>query len=577
MEVIALEVLRAIGRLFIHPLTYIFILAAFLLHIKRVKIERRDFHTRAVDVISGVLSPVPKGLLAALIVSTIVILAGIQLPFAIAPLFTLIWLIQFAFRNAAFYSVTITGAVAILITPFLPNGGTDIAIVDAWLAQLAAMDLAHLTYFVVLLFVTEVFLLLIDGATSPSPRIVKSRRGKMVGQQVAQRIWFLPVLLLFPVGDIANAGYWPALAIGTSITFGLVLFPFVLGIQVPISSELPKAGVKTLARRQLLIAVLVIATAALSVVSSIFLFATAAILLVGRLFTYVQFARRESQHTSIFNTREQGLVIVGIIPHSIADKSNLEVGDIVLKANGAPVATQRELYEALQLNSAFVKLEILGTDGQIRFAQSSVHQGAHYQLGCLFVPDDEAGNLSLRGLRSSVVVHKDRTELSTGTTTQPEPLESTSQNDVTTEHQNSPADKSQQVAEEAEAATTLEEPTSNTALETDSSVAKEENQSDNERIEANEETLLIEGSDSDTKLLEDTKPEPKRIEEVSSADSESNSTQEESAPAEDSQKEEAKPEADSNKQKDAHEKGLPYGQAAGLSSFYEEFKKGKSD
>ncbi len=82
-----------------------------------------------------------------------------------------------------------------------------------------------------------------------------------------------------------------------------------------------------------------------------------------------------------------------------------------MKANGREVNSQRDFYDALQQNSAFCKLEVLDLQGELRFAQSSIFQGDHYQIGCLFVPDDKMGNLSFRGLRSSVVIHRDRTDV----------------------------------------------------------------------------------------------------------------------------------------------------------------------
>ncbi len=47
----ALELLKGIGRLFLHPLTYLFLLVSFFVGLSRVKRERQNFHVRVFDFI----------------------------------------------------------------------------------------------------------------------------------------------------------------------------------------------------------------------------------------------------------------------------------------------------------------------------------------------------------------------------------------------------------------------------------------------------------------------------------------------------------------------------------------------
>lgn len=80
-------------------------------------------------------------------------------------------------------------------------------------------------------------------------------------------------------------------------------------------------------------------------------------------------------------------MILGIIPESPADKMGLQVGELVSKINGVQVRDEQVFYEAIQKNRAHCRLEILDTNGEVRFEQRALFEGDHYELGILFVQD----------------------------------------------------------------------------------------------------------------------------------------------------------------------------------------------
>lgn len=82
-------------------------------------------------------------------------------------------------------------------------------------------------------------------------------------------------------------------------------------------------------------------------------------------------------------------MILGILPESPADKMALEVGELVTKVNGMNVNDEKTFYEALSRNRAHCKLEVLDTNGQIRFVQRALYEGDHHELGILFVQDEK--------------------------------------------------------------------------------------------------------------------------------------------------------------------------------------------
>lgn len=523
MEVIGLEILKAIGRFFLHPLTYIFIVAAFWLSMRRVKRERKEFHTRVYDVIQQVTSPLAIALIFGVSLSFVILLLGIEVPVGILALLTAVWIVLLPLGHARWLSMTVAGSIVLFIIPFLPAGGTEYSWLNGWLAEIESVNTLGLIWLLTALFLAESLLILLDGWKQSSPSLLKSKRGKMVGQHIASRLWFLPLFLLFPVGPFSTGeGWWPLFELTSGQSFGLALFPFMLGFQAKVHSVMPVLGVKKIGKQLLALNLLVIGFAITALFYPIISLAVPAFVLFGRECVYLLYRAGDKRQTSLFTRQENGLKILGVLPHSTAHKMGLQIGEIIWKTNGLELASQGEFYHALQQNPAFCKLEIIDLSGEKRFAQSSIFQGDHYQIGCLFVPDDEFGNLSSRALRSAVVIQRDRSNLVEGDT--------------------------EQLGKGANDLVSVKEPRSSTEPEAEILHSKEEVASD---IEGNEDGVPLEEKEADIPVMSEREEqldvEDDLLKKEQFFEQEATSTQDDVA----------------------------YGQAAGLSGFYEEFLKSK--
>ncbi|PRO65606.1 PDZ domain-containing protein [Alkalicoccus urumqiensis] len=405
------EVFSALGRLFLHPLTYIAAAAVFWFHLQRVKRERKAFHTRVYDAADGLLSPLSAALAAGLLLSAAILLLGLELPAAVIPFMTVVWLLQVPFKHARWYSMTVTFALLLTVVPFLPASGSGWAWLDTQLEALQTVSLPSLGAFLLLLAAAEAMLISIDGYRQPSPDLKKSSRGKLVGMHRPQRLWILPAAVLLPAGGWEAGAWWPLLD-WHSPSFGLLLLPVVLGFQLAAQARYPAEACRRAGGR-MLGAVLILALLFIAVLVYLpeWLFLLGPAVLLVREVLFLSLERADSHHTSLFTVREKGLAVVHVLPKSTAAKMELTTGDIIMKVNGRDVATQREFYEALQISPAFAKLEVIDTEGEKRLTQASIYENDHYLIGCLFIPDDEGMTLSLKGMRSASVVHQDREEL----------------------------------------------------------------------------------------------------------------------------------------------------------------------
>lgn len=407
MDVVGLELFKGFGRLWLHPLTYIFFLTALWFGLKRVKRERKNFHTRVQDVIHEITFPLLIGIIFGLLLSIIFSVVGIEIPYGMLALIFIIWLLMLPFGNMRFLSMTTVVSLAFIVSLFLPDGGTGYALIDGWLKGISSLNAVGFAWIIAGLFFAEALIILFNGWEKTSPKLITSERGKTIGTHEAKRLWFLPVLLLIPVGNVSFEGFWPLFSSGDVAGNGFMFVPFIIGTQLAVQSEFPELGVQRIGKKLLLVSVAVIILTAVATVWPLFAPAVGLIGVIIREGLFVLHASHEKHRASIYTNQKEGLTVLGVLPFSTADKMGIQVGEVILKVNGCDVSSQRELYEALQLNSAFCKLEVLNREGEVHFLQSSIHEGDHHQIGLLFVPDGDM-NLSASGLKYSTIIHRDR-------------------------------------------------------------------------------------------------------------------------------------------------------------------------
>lgn len=384
---IGMELLKGIGFFFLHPLFYILLLFSLFLGYKRVQRERRDFHTRVYDVVDDLFVPLIPGLITGLLISIITIVIGIVIPLGVIVLFTIVYVALLLPGQARFLSPAYSGGVTLLIALILPDFKTGIVMIDRWITEIHSVHLGGLAFLISCLLIAEGILIIKNGSKKTSPLILKSKRGKLVGAHEAQRMWILPIFLLLPVGPIFSMQYWPFINFDIS-QFGIIVVPFAIGFQQVIRSTLPIHAIINNGKRVLLIGIIVLALSAISMYFPIVIPIVAIAAIGGRETVAALLKLKEEKETNMYTERKNGLVILGVIPHSPAAKMAVKVGEVVTKVNGVRVTTSQQVYEALQLNSAFCKLEIIDENAEIRFAQTALYDGEHHQVGLLFVREE---------------------------------------------------------------------------------------------------------------------------------------------------------------------------------------------
>lgn len=376
-----LELLWAIGRFFIHPLFYLFFLISFMYGMLRIKRERSSFHIRVQDIYDEMKFTYTKGLLMGLFVSIAIFALGLSLPFGTVVILAIMTAVLSFTLQLRWLSSAFTIGLTLLAVAFMPDR------LESFFVGFSGTSLASLSILAGILLVAEGILVMRTAHQNTSPFLKTSTRGLPIGIHQANRTWMLPLLLLVPGGDLTSSlTWWPVLSINGE-PFLLLVIPFFLGFSQRVQGSLPKESINTTGKRVMWLGVMTLVLAAGSIWWTPLAFIAVGIAMVGREFITIRQRMNDASAAFYFSKRDHGLMILGILPQSPAEKMNLKVGEIIMKVNGYSVHTVDEFYQALQKNRAFCKLEVIGFNGEIRFDQRALYDGEHHELGILFVQD----------------------------------------------------------------------------------------------------------------------------------------------------------------------------------------------
>ncbi|MFD2705588.1 PDZ domain-containing protein [Salibacterium lacus] len=388
MNDIGWELLYGIGRFFAHPLTYLIPIVMFVLGWRRVVKERRDFHTRVFRAVFDVTAPLLPGLAAGLAGSAAALLLGVTVPFSFLVLLSLFTGLILLSGRVKWLSPAFTVSAAVLLALILPLWDTGSPRVDAWLQELGASDYQAVLFWLAVLIILESVLVFRSARFFTSPLTVKSSRGKWLGAHRMRRIWLLPSVFFIPGGMLDAVSWWPLLPVGEG-GLALFFFPLAVGTDYTIYHTLPRPALQQMGRRLCLLGLAAGAGAGLSFYYPQAVLYTAAAVFVLR--TALQVWQRMEDHgrQPFFQPGSRGVKILAVLPESPAAKMGMTAGEIIWKVNNIPVHSKKELYYALQKNSAHCRLEVMDTNGERRHVQSALYDNEHHEIGVLTVKEND--------------------------------------------------------------------------------------------------------------------------------------------------------------------------------------------
>ncbi|MCY8972637.1 S1C family serine protease [Bacillus atrophaeus] len=393
----AIELLKSAGLFFLHPLFWFFMIISLAYGYARIKRERKTFHTRIADIYDELKFTYTKGLIPGIILSVILFGLGISVPLGMLGIIAVVTAAAALVLRANWLSAAYIVGVSMIIgfglsyfqaEPFLKRFPQGFEI--NWPAIAVLLGL---------LVITEGAAAYRSAHVKTSPALVVSSRGLPIGQQISNRAWLLPLFILVPGNGLeSHLSWWPVFSVPGG-SFHFIWIPYIIGFGQRVQGSLPAISIKTTAKRIAILGLVITAFGAASIWWMPFAGAAVLTAVFGRIFLSLKQRVNDNAAPFYFSKRDQGLMVLGIIPNTPAEDLELKIGEIITKVNGTPVKHVSDFYEALQNNRAFVKLEVIGLNGEIRFDQRATYEGEHHELGILFVKDNQEEEENITALQ----------------------------------------------------------------------------------------------------------------------------------------------------------------------------------
>ena len=381
---IAIEVLRAIGRLFMNPLLYIALFSLVLLGYVRVKRERKYFKIRILGGWTELRLGI-NSLLAGLVISIFTVGLGMALPLQFLLVVMLLSVLFVVLQLQKLLSPVIVFALSFLLLIGMQLAGDEFSLfgVDVFGERYDTPVVTAFTIIAGMLVIVEGLKMKKHGAQLGSPILERTRRGGRAVAYLSKGLWIVPVFIVIP-GDVIPVmePYFPRLALGDDM-YSLLVFPFVVGFKQLTRTNIPSQVYATYSKAVLVLGQITIIGGIASYFDALVGVITLLVCAVLRIVIALVVMSEQRKGVYAVVAKPYGTMIAAVLPNSPAEKMGLLPGEVIKRVNGQEVLNERELYEALQINAALCKLEVLDYENELRLTQHVVHSEDHHRIGVL--------------------------------------------------------------------------------------------------------------------------------------------------------------------------------------------------
>lgn len=395
---IVISLLERLGQagisLLLNPFYYISILIVIWHMRRQIYFERRLYHSRLHSLVGDSVRTIVWGLVAGIFASLIMGIFGASLlPLTVTYLWVgalLLALIRVRFLCFAYVigCVGIVHGVLHILPEIEPSASWYV-----WLEPVMDVHMPSLLVLAGIIHIAEALLVRIQGSKLATPVFIEGKRGKLIGSWQFQGLWPVPVLLLVPSTAGGQAVSLTPLFGGEGLWAAGGMFlalPFMIGFTNMTVSMGPDQKVRRSALHLLGYGIVITGLGTASEWLPV-LVLPASVLAIALHEMVIWLDRSiENKRSPIYVHTERGLTVLAVLPNSVAKAMGIQPGEMIHKVNGQPVKMKEQLHQALRLNSAFARLDVIDHNGEHRFVQSALFEGDHHHLGIILSPDDDA-------------------------------------------------------------------------------------------------------------------------------------------------------------------------------------------
>ncbi len=381
------DILEAVALFFLNPLLIAVLFTAVGVGYFRVKKERRSFKVRLLPGLTELKRLLAESWSYALVLSVLISGAGLLADPGWLVLFSasaLVALLTFYYKVT---SPIYFAAVAFFSLYFIERYMGDFSF-RGWTPGQADLlgDLAVTIPVIAGLFLlAEGLLISRHTIRYASPALMHTNRGLRAAAFKTKRLWLLPVVFLVP-GDMISAfvPYWPQFTFGES-AFSFVPVPVIIGFSQVARSLYPDVLFPKIGRAVVWTGGMVVVVGLAALWLPILGWVALLVGVLCRATISISASVRDRRGGFAVAPRPAGVVIAGIVPGSPGEKMGLLPGECIRSVNGLQVSNEKELYDAIQLNAAHCRLQVIDRQGEVRLMQQVIYRHDHHRLGLLVV------------------------------------------------------------------------------------------------------------------------------------------------------------------------------------------------
>lgn len=390
-----MQVLKIFELFLLQPLVWLGLLRSYLTAKRRVKNERQYFHSAINPQLVEVRHFLVDGCLLGILMTAISLVLGL----VVAPIWVVIYevvaVISLIIIPGALVPVTAFGLSWLVYWAMSPELTTVGGVLQRHGFATTSMSGNLVVNGLILLAIvlaTTAILLRWHDQDGRSPQLQPDQRGKRLVRYQWQQLVVLPVGVLIP-GDWLHAvfSWWPVFMVGER-SFSILLLPLLIGTSVRVYKQLPQIAWRQLASRfswVAVVSVLVAIIARFAALSPQWLLALMGVVVVLTWGILAQHRYHDRHQQFRYADTEQGVRVIGLRPHTPADKLNLDLGDIILECNRQPVNTEAQFYAALLKSPTYVHLKVRNRQQELIITETAIYNGAPHELGIVLFTDLE--------------------------------------------------------------------------------------------------------------------------------------------------------------------------------------------
>jgi len=362
---------------------------------KIVTIQKMIIGERVNSALELTLSQIVLGIFAGIFASIILTYLGVIFDENSQIEFLFVISIVLAFIKPRYICFSYSGAILGLISIIFRY--INVKAVDGM--NLFLLDITALMTFVGVIHIVEGLLVMFDGDRGSVP-VFSNRVGKIIGGYALRRYWVLPVAIFMTYKSttlgtggteiISAPEWWPILKYGSIMDIiqnsVLTLAPLIGMVgysSVTFTRKKKKkiisSGMFILIYGVLLVAVSQIAQFGLIGEIVVIFFAPImheAMLIIQR--------KIEEKREPIFLSDEDGVMILDVVPYSIAYDLGLREGDKISLVNGQPINTEADIYSIAKENLNTLEFKVIDSKKEIKNIKFKYANNT--RLGMVLVP-----------------------------------------------------------------------------------------------------------------------------------------------------------------------------------------------